>query len=258
MFYRCSHQSHNRLADLVAEHLDHLHYINDILCLNIIDLNRVLTEHLLHKLLIPLYIYSLTGFRNQTDLLDIPSVSFDSSTFEYSHDTDTANARVSSVVALFLLSQVFLIISHPPLVSTLAWIILKADKSIFEKDSRQLLEEYMNEEAALLTKRNDKKCQSAQITEKAESSVDTRSEEGEIDSVENVEEQKNATDEEKLLVTTPTECVINSPFLEAVLKALDCSENDYTALFSLSLLYALGNNKGMFLYYYFSKPLNEY
>jgi len=52
-------QFHAKLADLVAEHLDHLHYINDILRLNIDDLNEVLTDHLLHRLLIPLYISSL-------------------------------------------------------------------------------------------------------------------------------------------------------------------------------------------------------
>ena len=57
IFY--SHQSQNRLSDLVAEHLDHLHYLNDILCLNIKDLNKVLSEHLLQKLLVPLYVYSL-------------------------------------------------------------------------------------------------------------------------------------------------------------------------------------------------------
>lgn len=55
-----SHNSQNRLSDLVAEHLDHLHYLNDILCLNIPDLNKVLSEHLLHKLLVPMYVYSLT------------------------------------------------------------------------------------------------------------------------------------------------------------------------------------------------------
>ena len=54
-----SHQSLNRLKDLVAEHLDHLHYLNDILCLQIDNLNRVLTEHLVNRLFIPLYIYSL-------------------------------------------------------------------------------------------------------------------------------------------------------------------------------------------------------
>ena len=57
--FRFSHRSLNRLKDLVAEHLDHLHYLNDILCLQIDALNAVLTDHLLNRLFIPLYIYSL-------------------------------------------------------------------------------------------------------------------------------------------------------------------------------------------------------
>ncbi|KAH9384349.1 hypothetical protein HPB48_026356 [Haemaphysalis longicornis] len=53
------HGNSTRLSDLVAEHLDHLHYVNDILCLRIEALNAVLTDHLLHRLLVPLYVYSL-------------------------------------------------------------------------------------------------------------------------------------------------------------------------------------------------------
>ena len=34
------------------------------------------------------------------------------------------------------------------------------------------------------------------------------------------------------------------PYLEAVFNALECSENDYEALFALCLLYALGHNEG--------------
>ena len=34
------------------------------------------------------------------------------------------------------------------------------------------------------------------------------------------------------------------PFMTAILDALDCSQNDYTALFALCLLHAIGNNKG--------------
>jgi hypothetical protein len=64
----CSHQSQNWLSDLVAEHLDHLHYLNDILSLDIGDLNQVLTDHLLNKLLIPLYVYSLTKRRRHSQL----------------------------------------------------------------------------------------------------------------------------------------------------------------------------------------------
>jgi len=55
----CSHNSRGRLADLVAEHLDHMHYLNDILSLDISALNDVLTEHLLNRLLVPLYVFSL-------------------------------------------------------------------------------------------------------------------------------------------------------------------------------------------------------
>ena len=54
-----SHRSLGKLKDLVAEHLDHVHYLNDILCLRIENLNEVLTGHLLNRLFIPLYVYSL-------------------------------------------------------------------------------------------------------------------------------------------------------------------------------------------------------
>lgn len=54
-----SHQSRGRLSDLVAEHLDHLHYVNDILCLSIDKLNDVLVEQLFQRLLLPLYLHPL-------------------------------------------------------------------------------------------------------------------------------------------------------------------------------------------------------
>ena len=36
-----------------------MHYLNDILSLDISALNDVLTEHLLNRLLVPLYVFSL-------------------------------------------------------------------------------------------------------------------------------------------------------------------------------------------------------
>nr|CAD7455165.1 unnamed protein product [Timema tahoe] len=155
------HQSQNRLSDLVAEHLDHLHYLNDILCLDISDLNQVLTDHLLNKLLIPLYVYSLTKRRRDSQL----------------------EPHVSSVVSLFLLSQVFLIITHEPLVRVLAKIILTGNMDIFSQGT------------------SDKTVAS----------------------------------------------LVDKPFLEMVFNTLQCSENDYAALFALCLLYALGHNKGTYL-----------
>lgn len=54
-----SHKSRDRLTDLVAEHLDHLHYLNDILTLGIEPLNNILTDYLLNRLYVPLYVNSL-------------------------------------------------------------------------------------------------------------------------------------------------------------------------------------------------------
>ncbi|XP_034180356.2 C-type lectin domain containing ema isoform X4 [Osmia lignaria lignaria] len=118
------HQSQNRLSDLVAEHLDHLHYLNDILCLNISDLNKVLSEHLLHKLLVPLYVYSLM---RQKNLLC---------------QNQEERKHVSTVVALFLLSQVFLIISHGPLVHTLAAVMVLSDLETIQTGASKVLEMY--------------------------------------------------------------------------------------------------------------------
>ena len=35
------------------------------------------------------------------------------------------------------------------------------------------------------------------------------------------------------------------PYLEAIFHALECTENDYEALFALCLLYAMGHNEGI-------------
>ena len=56
----CSHLNRGRLEGLVAEHSDHLYYIKDILSLGLVSLNSVLTDQLLNRLLIPLYVFSLT------------------------------------------------------------------------------------------------------------------------------------------------------------------------------------------------------
>lgn len=69
-------------------------------------------------------------------------------------------------------------------------------------------------------------------------------------------ESLNITDEEKekLKISygeTAGACASGSqpeasdrPFLDTVLSALDCSENDYLALLALCLIYALANNEG--------------
>ena len=116
------HQNLTKLKNLVAEHLDHLHYLNDILSLNIENLNKLLVEHLLNKLVIPLYIYSLTGAEKSGE-----------------KSLEDMKPHISRVTALFLLCHIFLVVNHPPLVRLLAWIIFDGDVDIFtEKGAAKL------------------------------------------------------------------------------------------------------------------------
>ncbi|PZC86561.1 hypothetical protein B5X24_HaOG209280 [Helicoverpa armigera] len=359
------HQSQQKLDDLVAEHLDHLHYINDILCLNIPDLNDVLTEHLLHKLLVPLYIYSLTSEsvrRTQTSspynrdhIQSIEAItrnleailkgknaeSPSRMTFprQRMESEDETKPSVSCVVSLFLLSQVFLIITHGPIVHALAWIILQSDLSVFEDGATKILEMYISNaksnvklefskpqlslEKALENTSSERDYTTPEYggpkafgydTDQSSCDLDPElvstslpstshiSESSSIghDSTEDLvtqihsaktnssgtlkenmpdsplpdsgiessssktNEYNNITDEEKqkLLGVAPSTSaeraltldsiieresreIEKRPFLKTILDSLDCSENDYKALFALCLLFALINNKGV-------------
>lgn len=138
-----SHQSQSRLSNLVAEHLDHLHYLNDILCLDIPDLNAVLTEHLLHKLFVPLYIFSLTPAPPLSMALVTQNLAAVLNKRVEIDIQELNNPRVSCVVALFLLSLVFLVITHAPLVHALAWVILNADHTVFKDGAAEVLNAYI-------------------------------------------------------------------------------------------------------------------
>nr|XP_049699898.1 protein CLEC16A homolog isoform X1 [Helicoverpa armigera] len=360
-----SHQSQQKLDDLVAEHLDHLHYINDILCLNIPDLNDVLTEHLLHKLLVPLYIYSLTSESvrrmqtsspyNRDHIQSIEAItrnleailkgknaeSPSRMTFprQRMESEDETKPSVSCVVSLFLLSQVFLIITHGPIVHALAWIILQSDLSVFEDGATKILEMYISNaksnvklefskpqlslEKALENTSSERDYTTPEYggpkafgydTDQSSCDLDPElvstslpstshiSESSSIghDSTEDLvtqihsaksnssgtlkenmpdsplpdsgiessssktNEYNNITDEEKqkLLGVAPSTSaeraltldsiieresreIEKRPFLKTILDSLDCSENDYKALFALCLLFALINNKGV-------------
>ncbi|XP_061181779.1 protein CLEC16A-like isoform X2 [Saccostrea echinata] len=238
------HQSRDRLADLVAEHLDHLHYLNDILCLNIDALNDVLTDQMLNRLLIPLYVYSLTMRKRSTDRM-------------------VDRKHVSSVVSLFLLSQVFLIISYAPLVRQLAEIIFQGEISLSRKEAspetrvREFVPPAESLEKTLESNRGrPDNMEDNELPQSPSSEVFSG---GEDMSSPN----QNSTDEEKLLSSLgrghrmelpgatdaeqspATFSLDNRPYLEAVFTALECTENDYEALFALCLLYAMGHNEGI-------------
>ena len=113
---------------------------------------------------------------------------------------------VSRVVSLFLLSQIFLIIHHKPLVVTILRLLINFEES---------------PALAIATVQ---------------------------DSNEAIED--NITDEEKEQRMSSSTAMISSEsnnltsHLETILDSLDPAENDYEALFGLSLLYAMGQNRG--------------
>ncbi|KAH8369212.1 hypothetical protein KR009_004320 [Drosophila setifemur] len=264
------HQSNQKLSNLVAEHLDHLHYLSDILLLDIKDLNAVLTEHLLHKLFVPLYIFSLTPAPPPPSLAVVTqnlaavlNRNVDIDIHEIQHP------RVSSVVALFLLSLVFLVVSHAPLVHALAWVILNGDHSVFKEGAAEVLNSYVEHrevvvpgfgepdeslEHALDTVTGQVSSSSYALSE--DSGVESSSPaatgvESQVDAVTSAEAKLgNITDEEKQLLQKSSSAKADfgelaNPFLDTVLQALDCTENDYLALLSLCLIYAMSHNRGI-------------
>ncbi|XP_065588388.1 protein CLEC16A isoform X1 [Cyrtonyx montezumae] len=269
------HRNRGKLSDLVAEHLDHLHYLNDILIINCEFLNDVLTDHLLNRLFLPLYVCSLVN-----------------------QDKDGERPKISLQVSLYLLSQVFLIIHYAPLVNSLAEVILNGDLSVFSSKVEQDIQknsakssircfikptETLERSLEINKQKGKKRVQKrpnyknvGEEDEEERQSEDTQddldktksteaSSKGSRASRENEEiemvimercklselsisavTEQNTTDEEKSAAASGSEITNwNRPFLDVVYNALDCAEDDYYALFVLCLLYAMSHNKGI-------------
>uniref|UniRef100_A0AAX7U9E7 C-type lectin domain containing 16A n=1 Tax=Astatotilapia calliptera TaxID=8154 RepID=A0AAX7U9E7_ASTCA len=249
------HKNRGKLSDLVAEHLDHLHYLNDILIINCEFLNDVLTDHLLNRLFLPLYVYSLVS----------------PETVRY--------------------SGVFLIIHYQPLVNALADVIFNGDLSVFttptdihstHKSMRRFIKPPESLERSLELSRHrgrkrtqkrpnyknlgeeedDERAGGGREREKGKgtegigaggSSKGSRASGETAEEIEMVVMEKckvselteqNITDEEKTAAATRTHTQRSRPFLDMVYSALDCTSDDYHALFVLCLLYAVSHSKG--------------
>ncbi|XP_020828167.1 protein CLEC16A isoform X3 [Phascolarctos cinereus] len=269
------HRNRGKLSDLVAEHLDHLHYLNDILIINCEFLNDVLTDHLLNRLFLPLYVYSLVN-----------------------QDKGGERPKISLPVSLYLLSQVFLIIHYAPLVNSLAEVILNGDLSVFCYRSEQDVQrssakssircfikptESLERSLEINKQKGKKRLQKrpnyknvgeeeeeekgpeetqedsdkAKGIEGSSKGIKTSGESEEIEMVImerskltelaiSVVTEQNTTDEEKSAAASGSENTQwNRPFLDMVYNALDSPEDDYHALFVLCLLYAMSHNKGI-------------
>ncbi|XP_067317458.1 protein CLEC16A isoform X1 [Anolis sagrei] len=256
------HRNRGKLSDLVAEHLDHLHYLNDILIINCEFLNDVLTDHLLNSLFLPLYVYSLVN-----------------------QDKAEERPKISLQVSLYLLSQVFLIIHYAPLVNSLAEVILNGDLSrFFSKVEQDIQKSSVKTGIRCFIKPTETLERSLEINKhKGKKRLQKRpnyknvgeeeeEERGPEDAPEGVEgpskgikpsgeseeiemvimercklisvTEQNITDEEKSAAASGMSNW-NRPFLEMVYNALECAEFDYYALFVLCLLYAMSHNKGI-------------
>ncbi|KAM9102037.1 protein CLEC16A isoform X3 [Sarcophilus harrisii] len=250
------HRNRGKLSDLVAEHLDHLHYLNDILIINCEFLNDVLTDHLLNRLFLPLYVYSLVN-----------------------QDKGGERPKISLPVSLYLLSQVFLIIHYAPLVNSLAEVILNGDLSVFccrsEQDIQrssakssircfikptESLERSLEINKHKGKKRQQKRPNYKNVGEEEEEEKGPEETQEDTDKAKGIEgsskgmktsgesevTEQNTTDEEKSAAASGTENTQwNRPFLDMVYNALDSPEDDYHALFVLCLLYAMSHNKGI-------------
>uniref|UniRef100_A0A672YBA5 C-type lectin domain containing 16A n=1 Tax=Sphaeramia orbicularis TaxID=375764 RepID=A0A672YBA5_9TELE len=248
------HKNRGKLSDLVAEHLDHLHYLNDILIINCEFLNDVLTDHLLNRLFLPLYVYSLVS----------PETSED--------------RKINPQVSLYLLSQVFLIIHYQPLVNALADVILNGDLSVFTPQTDmhsasvggvrrftkppESLERSLEMSRHRGRKRTQKRPNYKNLGEDEDderggggggSSKGSRASGETAEEIEMVVMEKckvselteqNITDEEKTAAIVDVLSLFR-PFLDMVYSALDCTSDDYHALFVLCLLYAVSHSKGI-------------
>lgn len=270
---------------MVAEHLDHLHYLNDILLLDIKDLNAVLTEHLLHKLFIPLYIFSL-----------IPAaptpLKISATKKNLAEIQESVNPRISPEVALYLLSLVFLVVTHGPLVHALTWVILNANKKVFKEGAFKILNDFVEryaptapsfeepieslEEALNMVAINsieyygqegisrmltmdEIQVDPGSVEEHRSTFYDTREfEDTNINYLHTWVKRSNITDEEKHKLQMQQHLgsldgvVVTSPFdsqrpfLEEILNALNTTESDYPALLALCLIHAINFNTGKY------------
>lgn len=210
----------NRLEDLVAEHLDHLHYLNDILLLDIDDLNNVLSDNLLYRLIIPLYMHSF--------------LRIDSKFKSKTSSSKETNVILSPSIAIFLLTQVFLIISYGALLKTLL-LALISNKQDIETIAQQCeftqpitsLEAAI--EQAIQTTSNQNSSDSSEMQDSSPShsinnndSNSNNNEQSTVETVNNCEPNNSTSDKNKLKIESNT--LINwqdCSFLIALLASLN-------------------------------------
>ncbi|KAL3313657.1 hypothetical protein Ciccas_007741 [Cichlidogyrus casuarinus] len=104
----------DHLRAMLSQTLDILHYLNDILMLKIQDLNDVLVDQLLHRLLIPLHLYSLTK----------------RSAHNSSCSDNPRRSTLVPAVSMFILAQLYSILEHPDLIQLITEALFIGDLTL--------------------------------------------------------------------------------------------------------------------------------
>ncbi|XP_070087124.1 protein CLEC16A isoform X13 [Equus przewalskii] len=236
------HRNRGKLSDLVAEHLDHLHYLNDILIINCEFLNDVLTDHLLNRLFLPLYVYSL---ENQDKVFLIihhaPLVNSlaevilngDLSEMYAKTEQDVQRSCAKPSIRCFIKPT-------ETLERSLEMNKHKGKRRVQKRPNYKNVGEEEDEEKGPAEDAQE----DAEKAKEIEMVIMERSKLPELAASTSVQEQ-NTTDEEKSAATGLESVQWSRPFLDMVYHALDSPDDDYHALFVLCLLYAMSHNKGM-------------
>uniref|UniRef100_A0A5F8AB73 C-type lectin domain containing 16A n=1 Tax=Macaca mulatta TaxID=9544 RepID=A0A5F8AB73_MACMU len=199
------HRNRGKLSDLVAEHLDHLHYLNDILIINCEFLNDVLTDHLLNRLFLPLYVYSL---ENQ----------------------DKAKPSIRCFIK-----------PTETLERSLEMNKHKGKRRVQKRPNYKNVGEEEDEEKVPTEDAQE----DAEKAKEIEMVIMERSKLSELAASTSVQEQNTTDEEKSAAATCSESAQWSRPFLDMVYHALDSPDDDYHALFVLCLLYAMSHNKGI-------------
>uniref|UniRef100_A0A8C2EKW3 C-type lectin domain containing 16A n=1 Tax=Cyprinus carpio TaxID=7962 RepID=A0A8C2EKW3_CYPCA len=236
------HKNRGKLSDLVAEHLDHLHYLNDILIINCEFLSDVLTDHLLNRLFLPLYVYSLVSpeqVRTQLHMSEkqLAYICVTSKPLPRKHthtrtSHDLPSPQSNSGVRRFTKPT-------ESLERSLEMSRHRGKKRTQKRPNYKNVGEEEEEERGSEEGPEEEK-------EKAKEIEMVVMEKGRISELSTLTEQ-NITDEEKSAAANSCDLLLccSRPFLDMLYNALDCDAEDYQALFVLCLLYAMSHSKGI-------------
>ncbi|CAF1152381.1 unnamed protein product [Rotaria sp. Silwood1] len=221
-----------RLTCSLEEYLDHIHYLQDIFLLNVDSLNNVLKDQLMNRLLIPIYIFSLI----KCDKFSRITVK------ELADIILSANIETAEAIQRRYGEQISY--SLPP---TSLDVCLAKTESIHNKTTSEISLNALDIVNDTYRYRHDHeqiRIRSASSSPRP-SSINQRLIESNAKSTclyvsnwTNDEKNKRRLSQIKFNDTNLSE----RPYFEALIKALDCTENDQLCFYALSVLLTMTMN----------------